>query len=155
MSDNPSASATDVNETAAQGTCFVVMGFGKKTDFETGRVLDLDQSYKNLIKPAVEAAGLKCIRADEIVHSGLIDVPMYEPAAECGCRGGRSFYFEPERLLRAGCAACVTSVYHRGHRRRTDDEGAIPGCESHQHSVVSNISARTSVIAKCNVLPKS
>src|SRR6266404_4857241 len=60
------------------GTCFVVMGFGKKTDFETGRVLDLDQSYINLIKPAVEAAGLKCIRADEIVHSGLIDVPMYE-----------------------------------------------------------------------------
>src|SRR5437763_829824 len=61
-----------------EGTCFVVMGFGKKTDFETGRVLDLDQSYLNLIKPAVEAADLKCIRADEIVHSGLIDVPMYE-----------------------------------------------------------------------------
>jgi hypothetical protein len=31
-----------------------------------------------MIKPAVEAAGLKCIRADEIVHSGLIDVPMYQ-----------------------------------------------------------------------------
>ncbi|MDB5192921.1 MAG: hypothetical protein JWQ96_2484 [Segetibacter sp.] len=61
-----------------QKTCFVVMGFGKKTDFETGRVLDLDRSYKYLIKPAVEAAGLKCIRADEIVHSGIIDVPMYE-----------------------------------------------------------------------------
>jgi tetratricopeptide (TPR) repeat protein len=54
------------------------MGFGKKTDFETNRVLDLDKSYRNMIKPAVEAAGLKCIRADEIVHSGLIDVPMYE-----------------------------------------------------------------------------
>jgi hypothetical protein len=26
----------------------------------------------------VEAAGLKCIRADEIVHAGIIDVPMYE-----------------------------------------------------------------------------
>src|SRR6476660_9129662 len=64
--------------TPESGTCFVVMGFGKKTDFETGRVLDLDQSYINLIKPAIEAAGLKCIRADEIVHSGLIDVPMYE-----------------------------------------------------------------------------
>jgi tetratricopeptide (TPR) repeat protein len=61
-----------------QGTCFVVMGFGKKTDFETGRVLDLDKSYRNMIKPSVEAAGLQCIRADEIVHSGLIDVPMYE-----------------------------------------------------------------------------
>jgi hypothetical protein len=59
-------------------TCFVVMGFGKKTDFETGRTLDLDKSYKNMIKPAIEAAGLECIRADEIVHSGLIDVPMYE-----------------------------------------------------------------------------
>ncbi|HEY7554922.1 MAG TPA: TRAFs-binding domain-containing protein [Candidatus Binatia bacterium] len=62
----------------ARGTCFVVMGFGKKTDFETGRTLDLDKSYKNMIKPAVQAAGLECIRADEIVHSGLIDVPMYE-----------------------------------------------------------------------------
>ena len=69
---------THPDPTGESGTCFVVMGFGKKTDFETGRVLDLDQSYHNLIKPAVEGAGLKCIRADEIVHSGLIDVPMYE-----------------------------------------------------------------------------
>ena len=69
---------TQPRGTAESGSCFVVMGFGKKTDFETGRVLDLDQSYINLIKPAVEAAGLKCIRADEIVHSGLIDLPMYE-----------------------------------------------------------------------------
>ncbi len=61
-----------------QGTCFVVMGFGKKTDFETGRTLDLDKTYRNIIKPAVQAAGLKCVRADEIVHSGLIDVPMYD-----------------------------------------------------------------------------
>ena len=63
---------------ANEKTCFVVMGFGKKTDFETGRTLDLDMSYQNMIKPAVEAAGLTCIRADEIVHSGQIDVPMYE-----------------------------------------------------------------------------
>jgi hypothetical protein len=61
-----------------KGTCFVVMGFGKKTDFETGRTLDLEKSYKNIIKPAVTAAGLQCIRADEIPHSGVIDVPMYE-----------------------------------------------------------------------------
>ncbi len=55
------------------------MGFGKKTDFETGRTLDLDKSYRNIIKPApAQAAGLKCVRADEIVHSGLIDIPMYE-----------------------------------------------------------------------------
>ena len=58
-------------------TCFVVQGFGKKTDFRTGRVLDLDASYE-VIKEAVEAAGLECVRADEIAHSGLIDKPMYE-----------------------------------------------------------------------------
>jgi hypothetical protein len=38
-------------------TCFVVMGFGKKTDFETGRTLDLDKSYLNIIKPTVENRG--------------------------------------------------------------------------------------------------
>lgn len=54
------------------------MGFGKKTDYPTGRVLDLDKSYNYIIKPAAEAAGLECKRADEIIHSGLIDVPMYE-----------------------------------------------------------------------------
>lgn len=59
-------------------TCFVVMGFGKKTDYQTGRVLDLDKSYNFIIKPAAEAAGLNCVRADEIVHAGVIDVPMYE-----------------------------------------------------------------------------
>ncbi|MGA7410267.1 MAG: TRAFs-binding domain-containing protein [Bryobacteraceae bacterium] len=59
-------------------TCFVVMGFGKKTDYPTGRVLDLDKSYKYIIKPAAEAAGYECIRADEIQHSGNINVPMYQ-----------------------------------------------------------------------------
>jgi tetratricopeptide (TPR) repeat protein len=66
------------NQPEPKGTCFVVMGFGKKTDFETGRTLDLDKTYRTIIRPSVEAAGLKCIRADDIIHSGPIDVPMYE-----------------------------------------------------------------------------
>ena len=49
-------------------TCFVVMGFGKKTDFETGRTLDLDKSYRNIIKPAVEAAGQRATHGAE--HHG-------------------------------------------------------------------------------------
>jgi hypothetical protein len=61
-----------------KGSCFVVMGFGRKTDFETGRVLDLDKTYEYIIKPAVESTGLVCVRANEIKHSGPIDVPMYE-----------------------------------------------------------------------------
>jgi tetratricopeptide (TPR) repeat protein len=67
-----------MRDQTTRGVCFVVMGFGKKTDFESGRTLDLDKTYKNVIKPAAEAARLKCVRADEIVHSGLIDLPMYE-----------------------------------------------------------------------------
>jgi len=57
--------------------CFVLMGFGVKVDYRTNRSLDLDKTYK-IIRRAVEAAGLECIRADDIVHSGVIDKPMYE-----------------------------------------------------------------------------
>lgn len=60
-----------------QKKCFVVMGFGIKTDFPSGRTLDLDKSYRVLIKPAVVNAGLECVRADEIVHAGSIDWAMY------------------------------------------------------------------------------
>jgi len=58
-------------------TCFVIQGYGKKTDYTDGRVLDLDASYE-VIKEAVESAEVVCVRADEIIHSGTIDVPMYE-----------------------------------------------------------------------------
>jgi hypothetical protein len=65
---------TDVKTVA---TCFVVQGFGEKTDLTTGRVLNLDASYE-VIKEAVENAEVRCLRADEIMHSGTIDKPMYE-----------------------------------------------------------------------------
>lgn len=60
-----------------QKRCFVVMGFGVKSDYATGRKLDLDKSYRLMIKPVVEAKGLVCVRADEVRHSGSIDVLMY------------------------------------------------------------------------------
>lgn len=63
-------------------SCFVAMGFGPKTAFYLGkkkpRVLDLDKTYQNIIRPAVTEAGLECVRADEIQHSTLIDLPMYQ-----------------------------------------------------------------------------
>ncbi|PWG81181.1 TRAFs-binding domain-containing protein [Pararcticibacter amylolyticus] len=61
----------------AQRLCFVIMGFGKKTDPSTGNTIDLDQTYKNIIKPAVIESGLDCVRADEVKESGLIDKSMY------------------------------------------------------------------------------
>ncbi|TBB38502.1 DUF4071 domain-containing protein [Rhizobium ruizarguesonis] len=58
--------------------CFVVMGFGEKTDPGTGRLLNLDATYRHIIKPAAQTAGYDCVRADEVLHSGVIDIPMYE-----------------------------------------------------------------------------
>jgi tetratricopeptide (TPR) repeat protein len=59
-------------------TCFVVMGFGTKTDYTKPKTFNLDKTYRNIIKPAALAADLECVRADEIVHAGNINVPMYE-----------------------------------------------------------------------------
>ena len=88
------------------GLFFVVMGFGVKTDYHTSRELDLDKSYKYIIKTAIEDAGLKCIRADEIPHAGTIDVPMFEQLLRAdvvvhGAGGGleqRCFAFDFNRL---------------------------------------------------------
>ncbi len=56
---------------------FVVMGFGIKTDYATGRQINMDKVYKVLIKPVIEDLDLDCVRSDEIRHTGVIDVPMY------------------------------------------------------------------------------
>lgn len=54
---------------AARQTCFVVMGFGEKTDYQSSpqRVLNLNRTFEDIIEPAVTAAGLECIRADRII----------------------------------------------------------------------------------------
>lgn len=57
--------------------CFVIMGYGKKTDPTLGKTFDLDKTYHNIIKPAVIAAGYECVRGDEVQESGLIDRSMY------------------------------------------------------------------------------
>ena len=61
-------------------TCFVVMGFGEKTGYYSTpqRLLNLDKTYEFIIRPAVAETDLHCIRADEIIHSSVIDKPMYE-----------------------------------------------------------------------------
>jgi tetratricopeptide (TPR) repeat protein len=57
--------------------CFVIMGFGKKKDPLTNRTIDLDETYKKIIKPAVTASNYNCVRADEISESGIIDRSMF------------------------------------------------------------------------------
>ena len=64
--------------------CFVVMGFGEKTDYYSSpqRVLNLTRTFEDIIEPAVTAAGLECLRGDKIIHSTVIDKPMYENLLE-------------------------------------------------------------------------
>jgi hypothetical protein len=58
------------------------MPFGRKTD-AAGRVTNFDSVYQNLIAPAVEAAGLEPIRADEEKIGGTIHKPMFERLMLC------------------------------------------------------------------------
>lgn len=62
----------------SQKTCFVIIGFGIKTDYATGREIDLDKTFNYIIKPAFEKLDFLCFRASDIKHAGVIDVPMYD-----------------------------------------------------------------------------
>lgn len=62
--------------------CFVLMPFGKKPDTYGGMV-DFDAVYHELISPAMQAAGLDVLRADEEMTGGIIHKPMYERLILC------------------------------------------------------------------------
>src|SRR5438132_9340552 len=61
---------------------FVLMPFGRKMD-AGGRVTDFDAVYHKVIVPAVEAAGLEPVRADEEKIGGTIHKPMFERLMLC------------------------------------------------------------------------
>jgi tetratricopeptide (TPR) repeat protein len=63
--------------------CFVLMPFGTKTDPGSGVTIDFDDVYQQIIRPAIEAAELKPIRADEEQVGGIIHKPMYERLILC------------------------------------------------------------------------
>ncbi|NOK32024.1 DUF4071 domain-containing protein [Corallococcus exercitus] len=62
--------------------CFVLMPFGKKPD-GTGRIIDFDEVYRQIIAPAISDAGLEPIRADEEQAGGIIHKAMFERLILC------------------------------------------------------------------------
>ena len=62
--------------------CFVLMPFGKKPE-GTGRMIDFDVVYREIIAPAVEAADMEPIRADQEEIGGTIHKPMFERLMLC------------------------------------------------------------------------
>jgi len=65
-----------------QPLCFVLMPFGQKPT-NAGALIDFDAVYQDLIKPAIEAAGLEPLRADEEMAGGIIHKPMFERLILC------------------------------------------------------------------------
>ena len=62
--------------------CFVLMPFGKKFD-DSGRPIDFDRIYDEIIAPGVQKADLEPIRADEEVVGGFIHKAMFERLMLC------------------------------------------------------------------------
>jgi hypothetical protein len=58
------------------------MPFGKKT-IASGTTVDFDAVYHDLIAPAISAAGMEPLRADEEVTGGVIHKPMFERLMLC------------------------------------------------------------------------
>lgn len=59
--------------------CFVIMPISDQTGYEPGHFLLV---YEDIIKPAVEAAGMKPIRADETVNTNLIQLDILRKVIE-------------------------------------------------------------------------
>jgi tetratricopeptide (TPR) repeat protein len=57
--------------------CFVAMPFGYKKDPVSGVEIDFNRVYDAAIRPAIEAAGLEALRADEERTGGIIHAPMF------------------------------------------------------------------------------
>jgi hypothetical protein len=76
------APETSSDATVLQPLCFVLMPFGTKEDPAFGRV-QFDVIYDEVIRPAVEDAGLQCVRADEDWVGGIIHRPMFERLLLC------------------------------------------------------------------------
>ncbi len=108
--------------------CFVIMGFGKKTDYATGKTLDLDKTYLNIIKPAVIETGYECIRADEVEDSGLIDKSMYALLLKADLVVADISTYNPNALYELGirhAARPFSTIIIR------EEEGIIPFDLSH------------------------
>lgn len=62
--------------------CFVLMPFGMKPGI-SGKMINFDAVYQDLISPAIKAAELEPLRADEEMVGGIIHKPMFERLILC------------------------------------------------------------------------
>ena len=59
-------------------TCFVIIGYGVKNDPATGRKLNLDKTYEDIIKPVLNSLHIDGFRAIDKNKTGSIDALMFQ-----------------------------------------------------------------------------
>ncbi len=74
-------------------SCLVLMGFNERSDPQSARVLDLEVTFGEIVRPAVEAAGFACRRADSEVTPAGFGAPPWQllrdaPVAVADLSGG-------------------------------------------------------------------
>ena len=68
---------------SAANRCFVIMPYGPRKDID-GNEIDFDEVYEFVIKPAVEKAGVECVRCDDFAQPGWIHDRMLRHIWEDG-----------------------------------------------------------------------
>jgi hypothetical protein len=68
---------------ASRPLCFVLMPFGTKRDPTSSLEINFDVIYEQAVRPAVLAAGLEVVRADEERIGGIMHKPMFERLLLC------------------------------------------------------------------------
>src|SRR4051812_38329003 len=66
-----------------QPLCFVLMPFGSKPDPGGGPDIDFNKIYATAIKPGIDMAGMRPVRADEEQLGGIIHKAMFERLLVC------------------------------------------------------------------------
>jgi TPR repeat protein len=137
-------------------TCYVSMPFGKKTDPETGTVVDFDHLYDEVVKPAVEKADFACVRSDDLLpgvvpqksilaallqsHAMIADLSTWDPSvfyelgARHALRRGRTLL-----LLRQGKQLPASISYSRAIVYELGPDGRILEAEEIQRRIVSSL----------------
>lgn len=83
LSDEETSTESAVDRVVASDPlCFVLMPFGRKSD-STGSTVNFDEVYEKLIAPAIRAAKLEPVRADEEITGGIVHKPMFERLMLC------------------------------------------------------------------------
>lgn len=78
----PITLVSQLTDTMNKPLCFVLVPFGKTTG-AAGSIVDFDAVYGDLIGPAIEAAGMEPIRADEEMSGVIVHKATYERLILC------------------------------------------------------------------------